>query len=284
MLDEAPRSRVARQAAERALVRVVHHYGSRPEFVVLGGLVPELLCSAGTFRHAGTTDIDVQVDLEIACGSVNTARLERALRNAEFEPDDQRVWRWRTVGPDLRTVVKFELLADLDDLAAGAEVRFDGCESLGAANLRGTGFASTDVEVRVLRARVGGVQQVAEVNVTGLAGFLLAKCAAARSRRKPKDWYDLAFVLIHNDAGGPEEAADLVLGRFGAELAGVRTAVDDLRANFADTGAQGPRAYADQMILDHPELDRTVLLADAVVAVGAFHDRLVADRGSAGLA
>ena len=96
MADEIPRSREARAAAEQALVRVVHHYGARPEFVVLGGLVPELLCANSAFQHAGTTDIDVQVNLEIACGSVNTERLERALRNAEFEPDNESVRRWRT--------------------------------------------------------------------------------------------------------------------------------------------------------------------------------------------
>lgn len=37
---------IARRAAEAALVRVIHHYGTRPEFVVLGGLVPESLCSS----------------------------------------------------------------------------------------------------------------------------------------------------------------------------------------------------------------------------------------------
>lgn len=72
-------------------MRVVHHYGARPEFVVLGGLVPELLCAGSGWRHAGTTDVDVQVDLEVACGAVNTARLENALRNAEFTPDAERV-------------------------------------------------------------------------------------------------------------------------------------------------------------------------------------------------
>ena len=87
MADEVPRSRAARDAAERALIRVVHHYGSRPEFVLLGGLVPDLLCSASERRHAGTTDVDVQVDLEITAGAVNTRRLERALLNAEFVPD-----------------------------------------------------------------------------------------------------------------------------------------------------------------------------------------------------
>lgn len=91
--DPSLRTRTARAAAERALVRIVHHYGGRPEFVVLGGLVPELLCSGSVFRHAGTTDIDVQVDLEVASGSVNATRLERALRDAGFVPEDGQVWR-----------------------------------------------------------------------------------------------------------------------------------------------------------------------------------------------
>ena len=182
MADEPDRSRAARQAAERALIRVVHHYGTRPEFVVLGGLVPELLCSASAYAHAGTTDVDVQVNLEIAAGSVNAARLEVALRNAEFEPDHERIWRCRADGTEAVAEIKFELLADLDEERAGVTVVFDGCDALGAANLRGTGFAVRDVEVHRLRARVGGVIQEADINVTGLAGFLLAKAAASHSR------------------------------------------------------------------------------------------------------
>ena len=268
--DEPPRSRAARAAAEGALIRVVHHYGARPEFVLLGGLVPDLLCSTSGMVHSGTTDVDVQVNLEIAAGTVNAARLERALLNAEFEPDAERVWRWRTGHGEGVAVIKFELLADLDDQPAGVTVVFDGCSDLGAANLRGTGFAVRDIEVRHLRARVGGVDQVAEVNVTGLAGFLMAKCAAAYSRRKPKDWYDIAYVLLHNDAGGVEAASVMVLERFGTELGSLRTALDDLRDNFADVTAQGAVAYADEMAGNHPELEHRLLLADAVTAVGEF--------------
>lgn len=51
--EPPPRSRAA---AEAALSRIVHHYGQRPEFVVLGGLVPELLCAESAFHHAGTTE------------------------------------------------------------------------------------------------------------------------------------------------------------------------------------------------------------------------------------
>jgi hypothetical protein len=53
---------LAAATAWSPLIGVVHQYGARPEFVVLGGLVPELLCSTSEFHHSGTTDIDVQVD------------------------------------------------------------------------------------------------------------------------------------------------------------------------------------------------------------------------------
>lgn len=278
MPDEAPRSRAARVAAETALVRVVHHYGSRPEFVLMGGLMPEYLCVGGDLRHAGTTDVDVQVDLEIACGAVNVQRLERALRNAEFEPDTQRVWQWTSDSPGVPAVVKFELLADNEEVRSGEILVFRECDTLGAVNLRGTGFASRDVLTRSLTARVGDLKRTVEINVTGLAGFLMAKTAAARDRRKTKDWYDIAFVLLHNDAGGPDEAAQAVFERFPGEIVGgTRTAFDDLAANFADTASQGPQAYAEQMTVDHPDLDRTVLIADAVVAVKTFH-RLLTER------
>lgn len=197
MADETPRSRAAREAAELALVRVVHHYGERPEFVVLGGLVPEILCSESERQHAGTTDVDVQVNLEIECDAVNTKRLENALKNAEFIPDGERAWRWTAEGKP-RAVVKFELLADLDGERAGDTIRFKECKKLGAVNLRGTGFASKGIRVQELRGKIGGTLYTVEVKITGLAGFLLAKTAAAFSRRKAKDWYDVAFVLLNN--------------------------------------------------------------------------------------
>jgi hypothetical protein len=276
---DTDRSRAARLAAERALVRVVHHYGGRPEFVILGGLVPELLCSGSTWRHAGTTDVDVQVDLELASGAVNTARLERALRHAEFEPDGRRVWRWVADDSKIKAIVKFELLVDLDDQPAEATVTFDACEELGAVNLRGTGFAARDFERKQLTAKIGGDVLTVEVNISGLAGFLLAKSAAARSRRQPKDWYDLAFVLLHNDEGGPVPAADLVRDRFADDLVGpVRTGLDDLLANFTNPTDQGPTAYAQQMNLDHPELDPVTLAADSILAVRSFHRRVFEDR------
>lgn len=273
-MDEIERSRGARAVAEAALVRVIHYYGGLPEIVVLGGLVPDLLCSDAEFVHAGTTDVDVQVNLEIASGSVNAARLEQALRKAGFEPTKKDVWRWATVHGDKRMLVKFELLADDDSQPAEVVFKFKDCDDLGAVNLRGTGFASKDVVVRKLRGAVDGSERVVDVNVTGLAGFLLAKAAAARSRGKPKDWYDIAFVLLHNDEGGVDAASQAVLARFRGDLVGMRRTLDELASNFRGPDDQGASAYATQMLVDHPDSDEQTLRADAVLAVASFHRAL----------
>jgi hypothetical protein len=274
MPPEPPRSRSARKAAEEALVRVVHHYGDTPEFVLLGGLVPELLCGKSDAVHAGTTDVDVQVDLEIATGAAHGRRLEQALGNAEFESTDGKVWRWRTGADGMTAAVKFELLTDLDDQPAQATVIFDQCEALGAVNLRGTGFAARDFERCPITAKIGGVRHDVEVKVAALAGFLLAKTAAAYSRRKEKDWYDVAFVLQHNNAGGPLAAANRVKAVFPRDLAGMATALDELAANFMTPNDQGPAAYAEQFAIDHPGSDDATLRADAVLAVNLFRSGL----------
>lgn len=201
-MSEPARSRHARQLAETALVRIVDAYGAVPEFVLLGGLVPDLLCRRSSTLHVGTTDVDVQVNLEIAGGSVNATRLEAALRSAGFVPDLERVWRWRDrSAPGL--VVKAEFLADLDDVPNQTTVTFDGCDHLGAVNLRGTGFATRDWQLHPLVAPGPAGDIHVELRVAGLAGYLLAKTHAAHRRRAVKDWYDLAYVLIHNDRRSP---------------------------------------------------------------------------------
>lgn len=268
------RSRGSRDAAERALVRIVRHYGGRPEFVLIGGLVPELLCSNSEFLHAGTLDVDVQVNPEIASGAVNAVRLERALLNAGLLPEPTRKWRWGTSRSLVEPVIKFDLLADLQNQPAGSTIEFDKCRSLGAVNLRGTGFASSDFEMHRIRADIDGIIEYVEVNVASLSGFFLAKVAAAFSRRSSKDWYDIAFVLLHNNFGGPEASAKLVKDRFADRVNALRTALLDLRANFADPHAQGSQAYVQQMLRLYSTLDATDLATQAVLAVEVFYREL----------
>lgn len=274
MSEELERTGRARRAAELALVRVCNQYGERPNFVLLGGLVPALLCSDSGRLHAGTTDVDVQVDLEIAGGAEHVRRLEIALKNADFRVDAERVWRWETVqGGGYKAVIKFELLADLDDQPQSANIHFEQTDKLGAVNLRGTGYASKDYAPQTLVAYDQGARITAEVNVTGLAGFLLAKTAAAYGRHKAKDYYDIAFVLLHHnevfDETGPVDPADVVLQRLGAPSE-LRTAIEDLAANFCDDRAQGVGAYVEQLLINNPGLDPATTATDARLAAAAF--------------
>lgn len=278
MPSEPLRSITARAAAELALVRVINEYGEMPNFVVLGGLVPALLCGNSAWMHAGTTDIDVQVDLEIATGAVDAPRLEKALQSAGFTPGNkgdghaEGNWRWQTRSESgNKVVVEFDLLTDREDMASNRIIKFEGCSHLGAANLRGTRFASLDIEVRKLEAVDEGQLKCVSARVAGLAGFLMAKTAAAHSRSKPKDWYDIAFVLLNNDLGGVEAAAARVKTVFPNVLDGPgRTWLIELQANFTDSQSQGVTAYVSQMSLDHPELELVLISADAILAVGQF--------------
>ncbi len=269
-MSDPVRSRIARDLAERALVRLVLAYGDTPEFVLLGGLVPDLLCRNAVRKHQGTTDVDVQVNLEMLGQSVNSARLERALRDCEFTPDDQRVWRWRDGSPT-EMIVKIEFLADLADVEDRKTLIFDGCVSLGAINLRGTGFVARDWTVRSFAAEIDGATMTVQIRVATLPAYLLTKSHAAHSRGLTKDWYDIAYVLLHNDAGGPSEAAQLTFNRFGSELVGATdTVIGELAANFATADSQGSLAYAITMTSLHPDLDEDVLANDAVEAVRIF--------------
>jgi hypothetical protein len=123
-----------------------------------------------------------------------------------------------------------------------------------------------------VRSKFGGVPYEVGVNVTGVAGFLLAKTAAARERRLSKDWYDIAFVLLRNDAGGPQDAARVMIEHFQSDLVGsIKTAIDELAANFDAPDAQGSVAYASQMVADYPDHDEAQLRTHAMLAVTTFY-------------
>jgi hypothetical protein len=88
-----------------------------------------------------------------------------------------------------------------------------------------------------------------------------------------------SHVLLHNDAGGPTAAADLVVERFADSLPGATTtALGELAANFFDEAAQGSLAYAETMVGLHPDVDVDVAANDAVAAVTAFVARVLPAR------
>jgi len=110
----------------------------------------------------------------------------------------------------------------------------------------------------------------------------MAKTAAAYSRRQPKDWYDIALMLLHNDAGGPEQAAAVVLEHFGGEITGsIRTAIEDLNANFAIQRPKDPPHMRSRS--SSTTLSLIVRLGGVVKDVFAVRSRATPTAGDAGL-
>ncbi len=200
------RSAEAREIAERALGRLLA--ASAPtgeELIVLGGLVPPTLTRTDAPEvpaHLGTTDIDVLLVTHLTAEH-DLGRIEMALETMQFTPQ---VDGWRWSGRIEDRIVKIEFLCDLDDQPAEAIVSPVGCSRLRAVNLRGTGYVERDHHEYILHVPEGNLR----VQIAGLAGYLLSKSVAVRTRGADKDYYDLAYVLLHNDAGGPTEAANIV--------------------------------------------------------------------------
>jgi hypothetical protein len=271
------RSPEARALAEQALAWLLHSLdGDDVEIVVLGGLVPEILTRGQdppVPRHLGTTDVDVLLVTHITI-KTNLGPVERALKAMDFTPQDGG-WRWR--GRVSGHPVKIEFLCDLDTSREFEPVALTGCSELVAQNLRGTGYVSRDWAWEELRATLPDGRIIAvEARFARLGGYLLSKCVAARTRGAAKDFYDLAYVLLHNRAGGPREAADAI------NRGGLRLAIGELRSTLLEIGeryrtpnAVGPSSYAAQMRLVEPDFEEAELRADAVAAVREFLGGLI---------
>ncbi|MGH2880219.1 MAG: hypothetical protein ACRDK4_11515 [Solirubrobacteraceae bacterium] len=271
-MDEQ-RSRGARALAERALVRLLHElHDDHIRLIVLGGLVPEILAAEDDSapEHLGTTDVDILLITQVD-PATNLGAVERALERIAFEPDTTSDgWRWR--GPVDGATVKMEFLCDLPNHREGEIIQPSGCARLAAANLRGPGYVAHDFSPHPLTAQLGDGRPVTvNAHFAGIEGYLLSKCVALRARAATKDYYDLVYVLMHNSAGGPEQAANrLREGGLADALPSLQTTFVEVRARYMRTIDSGPVGYAEQALEVEPSADIAQLRADAVDVVQRF--------------
>ena len=256
-MDE-PRSRATRARAELALVRLLHELRDEDVFlVVLGGLTPEVLARDDALvpEHLGTTDVDILLITHID-PNADLGDVEQGLKRLGFEPDaNEDGWRWR--GPIEGISVRLEFLCDLPEHREGEIIRPRGCTALSAANLRGTGYVARDFTWEKLSGELAdGTRVTVRVRFAGIEGYLLSKCVAVRTRAATKDYYDLVYVLQHNRAGGPEQAAHRLLnGELAEALKPLRTTFVEVRERYVKTRDSGPVGYAEQALEAQPEAD-----------------------------
>ena len=227
--------------------------------------------------HLGTTDVDMLLTMSTGLEE-HAEELEAALLALGFAATKaDGGWRWHSRVDGRRMVMEFLCDTDVREFEV---VRLPACAYLGALNLRGTGFVRSDWSWQQVTSDLPDLgRTTVDVRFAGLAGYLLSKCVAVRTRSAEKDHYDLPYVLIYNKEGGPAAAAEyLRASPLSSSIGSLRSTLIEVRERYATVTRRGPADYAEQMRLVEPEADERLLRAAAVAAVSEFTGSLL-DHG-----
>ena len=246
-------------ACERTLLTLYGAFGSlKSSLRLVGGLVPRYLTPASppeVPQHAGTSDVDVVLNLQIIAQGEGYASLSKQLIHRGFARyvDFRGVassWRWtREVDGTGRVVVEF--LRDAGAVLPGRAVSVDG-ERVSALTVKYAGITHDWFEEQVVSGMLledGGMSSE-RVRFADVPAFVILKALALDDRHENKDAADLVHVLRY--AGTVEEVARLFMSRMtsGQHSAAIDAGLDALRRRFCDDehGAGylklGPIAYA----------------------------------------
>jgi hypothetical protein len=246
-------------------------FGGR-HLAIVGGAVPSLLVDQvppGMDAHVGTADLDLHLSLHLLDGE--TADYYQAIIDGLGElglaPDQGTAGhtvKWRWVGRHRGVRLQVELLCPLRSrgglpeqpaAATNAEKNIGPTGQIAALAL-GLGHLVPDDTVtvdKVVETSRGKLRF--EFPVAGVTSWLCLKSDAIMRRDKPKDAYDVVWLVV---GMGPQAAAEQVLlspllqGPFADD---VRSQLNRLVEQFCDADAAGARAYGDFMASDNHDRD-----------------------------
>lgn len=231
-------------ACERVLVTLLRGLGPYKHSIYLvGGLTPRYLVRArppAVPPHAGTSDIDVVVDLSILADTEAYSTLEDNLRRMRFEraendKGEKMTWRWQTK-VDARTTLVIEFLADAPESRAGRLQPLPTEGNISAINIPHSSMVFDLHQETQVTAELLGDNGLATETVlyADLVSFTCLKAFAFAQRAERKDAHDLIYCLEHAEGG-----VDAVAVEFQAALATkhqetIREALSLLAKHFCD--------------------------------------------------
>jgi hypothetical protein len=282
-------SSVATERCERALGTLMRGIGQpwRHKVCLVGGLVPLYLVKGGGYgqpAHVGSTDVDVALRLVVEAEDDGAyATLETNLKRNGFSRVDGSSWRW-AADVDGEIVV-LELLGDAEDAAPGTVFRPKvappaGAGGVGLLCVRGVELAFRDA-LTITRdvLLLDGAQSRVEFQVANLAPFVALKADAYLDRRKPKDAYDLVYVLRWWQ-GGPEAAAAAIATSPAASDPFVVSAINRVLGDFAQADRVGAVDYASLSASGGTAAETTRARNEAVLVFRQFAEALPRMEGA----
>ncbi|MDP2181433.1 MAG: nucleotidyl transferase AbiEii/AbiGii toxin family protein [Actinomycetota bacterium] len=269
----------ATKRCERVLGTLMRGIGQpwREKVCLVGGLVPLYLVRGDGYAqpvHVGSTDVDVALRLAVEAEDLGAyTTLETNLKNNGFSRVDGSSWRWSaTVDGD---VVVLELLGDREDVEPGTVFRPKvtppaGAGGVGLLCVRGLELAFRDsiTITRDLQLLDGAYSEV-DFQVANLAPFVALKADAYLDRRKPKDAYDLVYVLRWWP-GGPEAAAVAVAASPVASDPFLADALIRVSGDFSESNRVGAVDYASLVARGGSATEMAQAANEAVLVIRQF--------------
>ncbi len=273
----------ATKRCERVLGTLMRGIGQpwREKVCLVGGLVPLYLVRGDGYAqpaHVGSTDVDVALRLAVEAEDLGAyTTLETNLKKNGFSRVDGSSWRWSaTVDGD---VVVLELLGDRENVEPGTVFRPKvtppaGAGGVGLLCVRGLELAFRDsiTITRDLQLLDGAYSEV-DFRVANLAPFVALKADAYLDRRKPKDAYDLVYVLRWWK-GGPEAAAAAVAASPVASDPFLASAVSRVAGDFSEANRVGAVDYASLAATGGTAVEMAQARNEAVLVIQQFMGKL----------
>jgi hypothetical protein len=231
------------EACERTLLTLLSAFGGlKTTLRLVGGLVPRYLtpeAPPNVPAHAGTSDVDVVLNLQVIAEGDGYATLANQLTARGFkrlrkEGGKVSSWQWeRRVTEHLSVVTEF--LHDAGDNQAGQVMPIDG-ERVSALSVQFAGIVHDWFDEREISAELlDGKGLVTDtIRFADVPAFVILKALALADRHENKDAADLVHVLRY--AGTIDNVADQFVQheRSGTHPGAVEAGLDALRRCFCD--------------------------------------------------
>ena len=261
---------------ERVLVTLLRGLGPWKNSVYLvGGLTPRYLVEArppDVPAHAGTSDVDIVVELQMLADTDAYYSLEKNFRKLGFERAENHKgekvsWRWR-VNTESGMLIILELLADDPEIRGGKVQPLPTAGNISALNIPHASMVFDHHETREISIELLGEGGVATetIRYADLVSFTCLKAFAFDQRNERKDAYDLIYCLENYDAGLDAAAEAFRVALEGPHKAVIETALAILVKRFVDCGEvagytkDGPVAVAKFELSDNEEIrERRIL-------------------------
>lgn len=240
------------EAAHRVLVELVNLFDEyKDEIRIVGGWVPELMFPGE--GHIGSVDVDILINHLTLKDSGYQTMSRILLKNGYSEHPDKYFSFIKSVEID---GVSYDV--DVDILAGmygGTRKKNRSQHVQGIKALKASGgnfaFEFDPQAVKVEALRPDGAIDVAHVNVIAVVPYIVMK-TAAMGRGKPKDAYDIYFLIKHY-VGGVHALADLFANV--KSLSIIREMKEKLAEKFASVDHAGPVDVAGFMEAEGEDAD-----------------------------